>query len=94
MNKMLNDAYIDRNLAVQAIGKFALQAGYNVWIKKDVENDGFSILYIDLPTGQVSWHIPDGEIVTNFPDYDGSWDLHDTKQKRERLAEFIKRNGI
>jgi hypothetical protein len=44
---------------------------------------------IDLPTGQVSWHLPSHELVGNFPDYMGEWDGHDVDEKRIRLMRFI-----
>ena len=45
-------------------------------------------IYIDLPTGQVSWHIHDREMVqfSHLPSYEGEWDGHDTPEKYRRLA--------
>ena len=85
MNKLEStpdEAYLDRNLAVQAFGKLAMQNGFNVGIKPDGE---YSILYIDLPTGQVSWHIPLGELIHVFPEYQREWDNHSVELKRERI---------
>jgi len=82
-----DEAYLDRNLCVQVIAGMAQKLGYNVGIK---ENGDWPILYIDLPTGQVSWHLPLKEIVGNFSEYSMEWDNHDVECKRNRLVEFIK----
>lgn len=81
-----DEAYFDRNMAVQALAKVAQKLGYNIGIKDDPE---WPILYIDLPTGQVSWHIPKNELIEVFPVYSGKWDGHDLKEKRKRLIDFM-----
>ena len=81
-----SEAYCDRNLAVQALATIAMDMGINVGIKKD---DEWPILYVDLPTGQVSWHIPASEIMGEFADYKGEWDGHDVEEKRNRMKKFI-----
>ena len=81
------EAYLDRNLAVQALAKMAEKCGYMVGIKDDPE---WPTLYIDLPTGQVSWHIPRNEVACSFPPYGGEWDGHDVEEKRKRLSRFMK----
>ena len=80
------EAYLDRNLAVQALAKMGEKCGYKVGIKDDPE---WPILYINLPTGQVSWHIPKSEMVCCFPPYSGKWDGHDVDEKRKRLTRFM-----
>ena len=81
------DAYLDRNLAVQVIAVMANRLGYYMGIRN--RNDEWPILYIDLPTGQVSWHLPSNELVGNFPDYTGEWDGHDVMEKRRRIIRFM-----
>ena len=80
-------AYVDRNLAVQVLAILAKQKWYQIGIRN--REDDWPILYVDLPTGQVSWHIPKDEIVAFFPDYPGEWDGHDLKEKRDRLRRFL-----
>lgn len=80
------EAYFDRNMAVQVLTKMANQLGYNIGIKDDPE---WPILYIDLPTGQVSWHIPRNELIGTYPKYTGKWDGHDVEEKRNRLIKFL-----
>ena len=57
--------------------------------KPDSENDGWAIVYITLPTGQVSWHIaPDDlELFTHTLARTThiEWDGHDTEEKYRRL---------
>ena len=81
-----DEAYLDRNMAVQVLAKMANQLGYNIGIKDDPE---WPILYIDLPTGQVSWHIPKNELIEVFQEYSGKCDGHTLKDKRKRLIDFM-----
>lgn len=80
------EAYLDRNLCVQTMVRMASELGYKTGIRDD---GNWSIFYIDLPTGQVSWHIPKLDIVGMFPYYLDDWDGHDVETKRNRLIEFI-----
>ena len=82
-----DEAYLDRNLCVQVMARMARQLGYNAGIR---ENGDWPILYIDLPTGQVSWHILKADIAGISPEYHKEWDGHDVEIKRMRLIEFIK----
>ena len=45
-------------------------------------------VYIDLPTGQASWHYHDGHahLFAHLPPYAGKWDGHTTDEKYERIA--------
>ena len=85
----LNDAYFDRNQAVMAMARRALQLGYRVGLKKDPQEPDWPVLMIDLPTGQVGYHLPKAEVVGRWPDYAGEWDGHSLEDKRERLRKFI-----
>jgi hypothetical protein len=44
---------------------------------------------IDLPTGQVGWHLPKAEVNGQFPSYEKEWDGHTLEEKRKRMKEFI-----
>lgn len=82
-----DQAYHDRNLVVQLAAKLAIQCGLKAGIR---ERQGqWPILYIDLPTGQVSWHIPADELIPGLPDFPDTWDGHDLKTKRNRLIDFV-----
>ncbi len=88
----LNDAYFDRNQAVMALGRMAQKLGYKTGLKIDPNEPDWPVLMIDLPTGQVGWHLPKDEIIGKWPEYEGDWDGHSLKEKRKRLEEFIKGN--
>ena len=82
-----DQAYFDRNLVVQLAAKLAIQCGLKAGIRE--RHGQWPILYIDLPTGQVSWHIPADELIPGLPDFPDSWDGHDLKTKRNRLIDFV-----
>ena len=82
-----DEAYLDRNLAVQVMAKMAQELHYRVGVKD--EKTDWPILYVDLPTGQVSWHIPKKELMGDLPIYEGKWDGHDLETKRNRLKAYI-----
>ncbi len=85
----LNDAYFDRNQAVMAMARMALQLGYRVGLKQDPEEPDWPVLMIDLPTGQVGYHLPKEEVVGNWPEYEDEWDGHSLIEKRERIDAFL-----
>ncbi len=83
-----NQAYWERNRLVYLLAcMFPSGTG-----RTDIEGWGpewHNCVYIDLPTGQVSWHIHDSELeafeLIIMP-YKGYWDGHTTEQKYQRLA--------
>ena len=85
----IEDAYLDRNLAVMALAKLAQKQGYQVGIMQDPQQPGWPVIMIDLPTGQVGWHLPKSELIGTWPEYDQAWDGHNLKEKRQRLAQFL-----
>ena len=85
----LQDAYFDRNQVVMALALLCRAYRLPVGIQIPGGDSDWPILFIDLPQGQVSWHLPANEITTEFPLYSGEWDGHTLEQKRERLAAFI-----
>ena len=85
----LNDAYLDRNQAVMALAKLAIQQGYKVGLRKDPNEPDWPVLMIDLPTGQVGWHIKKQDLMGLWPDYEKEWDGHSLEEKRDRMEAFI-----
>ncbi|XCN71688.1 MAG: hypothetical protein Q3M24_15410 [Candidatus Electrothrix aestuarii] len=85
----LDDAYFDRNQAVQALAKLARQRGMKVGLHRDPDAPGWPVLMIDLPTGQVGYHLPEKEVVGEWPEYEKGWDGHSLAEKRERVARFL-----
>ena len=86
----LDDAYFDRNQAATALARCAIRLGFRVGVKSDPE---WPILFIDLPAGQVSWHLPAAELIGEWAEYAGEWDGHDLATKRDRVARFIAEIG-
>ena len=64
-------------VSVAAAWMAGLEAGFAI----DPAEPDWPVAYIDLPTGQVSWHMPK---------HVASWDGHDTATKLERVQAFIR----
>jgi hypothetical protein len=58
----------------------AADEGYQAGIRIDPSQPEWPVVYIALPQGQISWHMP------QFPD---AWDGHDTPTKYARVRAFI-----
>jgi hypothetical protein len=86
-----NDVYTERNRLV------ALLAGlYPAWKGKDQELAGTAfetVIYIKLPTGQISFHIPDKDLPLFSYIEEGSeeWDGHTTEEKFQRVQRLLDR---
>lgn len=85
----LQDAYFDRNQAVQVLARLAKELGLEIGIGIDPDEPEWPVLFVDLPTGQVSWHLSKNEVVGEWPSYDGEWDGSDLEEKRQRLTGFL-----
>lgn len=87
-------AYSERNQCVALLARMALALGWRAGVgqhpseDKEWEPDWRTIVFIDLPNGQVSWHFHDTErpLLMNLPPYPGAWDGHTTPQKYSRVA--------
>ena len=85
----LDDAYFDRNQAVQALAKMALRLGMKAGLRRDPDEPGWPVLMIDLPAGQVGYHLPEEQVVGEWPEYDEDWDGHSLAEKRDRVTRFL-----
>jgi hypothetical protein len=65
-------------LVIDALS-LAHQCGYEVGIGVDMDQPGWPVVYIELPTGQVSWHMQQ-----HVRDYDG----HSTEEKYARCNAY------
>jgi hypothetical protein len=91
-----DQAYSERNQCVALIAKLAAAQGYAVGLGKhdpkdyNWEDDWRNIVYIDLPTGQISWHIHDSELefFDGLPAYKQAWDGHSTDEKHRRMQAY------
>jgi len=80
-------AYLERNQVVAALAK-AYPSGVARTAIEGWAEDWHGCVYIDLPTGQASWHFHDSQayLFADLPPYTGKWDGHDTPEKYRRLA--------
>lgn len=90
-------AYRERNACVALIAHMALSLGWRAGIGQHEDKPGEdwdpewrTLVTIDLPTGQASWHFHNSHkhMLEGLPSYSGSWDGHDTPTKYARLARF------
>ena len=72
--------YEIRNRAVLTALSLALALGYKGGIRTDEDMPDYPVVLIELPTGQVSWHLPQ---------FDREWDGHTTEEKYERIHAFV-----
>ncbi|GAB6139082.1 hypothetical protein [Halanaerobaculum tunisiense] len=72
--------YEARNKAVLQAMSSAIEKGYDAGIRMDYTKPDFPVVYIELPTGQVSWHLPE---------HKKEWDGHSTEEKYERINEYL-----
>ena len=71
--------YDERNrLTYLAIGE-AAKLGLPVGFRLDPQEPEWPVVFIELPTGQVSWHVPQ---------HPREWDGHTTRQKNERIDAY------
>ena len=80
-------AYLERNQVVAALAR-VFPSGIARTAIEGWSEDWHGCVYIDLPTGQVSWHYHDSQayLFEGLPPYAGAWDGHDTPEKYRRLA--------
>lgn len=83
------NAYRERDFVVCALSKLLPS-----WLEQHSESDPDwddewrTIVFVQLPTGQASWHLHDSEVAwfRHLEHKDGnSWDGHSTGQKHQRI---------
>lgn len=86
-----NAAYAERNLLVRFLARL-----YPSGIRRTEilgwEPEWHNCVYIDTPTGQMSWHYHDEEasLFCDLPPYEKPWDRHTSEEKYARLAQLIR----
>lgn len=60
-------------------------AGFPAGVKIDPAEPDWPVFYIELPTGQVSWHMPQ---------HGPEWDGHSTEEKYARINAFASGMGV
>jgi hypothetical protein len=90
----LDNAYRERNQVVAALAK-CFPSGIKKTAIEGWDKSWHGCVYIELPTGQVSWHYhdDDSDLFKNLPPYTGNWDGHSTSEKYTRLAALETTDG-
>lgn len=80
-------AYLERNQVVATLAK-CFPSGIARTAIDGWDEEWHGCVYIDLPTGQVSWHYHDSHahLFAGLPPYNRAWDGHSTEEKYQRLA--------
>lgn len=87
MTRQKDAAYEERNKLVAVLTKF-FPSGTARTAIEGWSDDWHGCVYIDLPSGQVSWHYHDSQahLFADLPPYPKPWDGHTTEEKYRRLA--------
>jgi hypothetical protein len=91
MTALKDAAYAERNKVVAGFAALAMKIGYAACrTRTEIEgwsDDWHGCVYIQLPTGQVSWHYHDSEaeLLSFLPERAASWDGHETDEKYRRV---------
>lgn len=95
--KTKTDVYRDRNLlAVAFLAAYAERAHFanepaemGWWPDTDdVNGEEWAVVWVDLPTGQVGWHIRREQVPEWLEKRDPNYDGYSTETKNARLARF------
>lgn len=73
------DRYAQRGTLIWAAVAIATRGGLNAGVAIDPADVHWPVVYIELPTGQVSWHMPE---------FDQPFDGHDGPTKSARIAAY------
>ncbi len=98
LTQQKDGAYSERNQLVGFISKlFPASLERHEPSDDSWDDDWRWVVYIDLPTGQVSWHIHDSELpnFSHLPQHQGRrWDGHTVAEKYARLNNHIPRKTV
>ena len=99
MRARKDGAYEERNRVVAALMRATTLAGGAAGTAEHEDDpngppwdpEWRTVVYADLPTGQVSWHVHDSQrpLFAAFDPYGGRWDGHDTAEKYARVERFV-----
>jgi len=91
LTEQKDGAYTERNRLV-ALLSVIFPSSLEQHEGEDWEDDWRWVVYVDLPTGQASWHIHDSELALfdHLPRLAGrKWDSHTTEEKYQRVLGAI-----
>jgi hypothetical protein len=86
-----DNAYEERNRVVALLARL-FPSGLATTAIEGWSADWHNCVYIDLPFGQVSWHIHDSQmrLFDGLQAYSGKWDGHTTDEKYGRIDRLAK----
>jgi len=94
--EQMDAVYAERNKVVALLAHLVMKSGFKVGVRPDMkEGPGWHVLYIDTPTGQLSWHFTENELplLKGVPLYELEWDKHTTEEKYERMRRWVENLG-
>ncbi len=97
LSAALDELYSDRALVVLLAVTCAADSGLPVHRLIDDKEPDWPVLAIQLPTGQVSWHIDPVDLAGLAPIERlplGTWDGHTTAEKMERIRAFVRGDDL
>jgi hypothetical protein len=74
-----DQAYAERYPLLFEAADLALRAGFDAGVRIDTAESHWPVVYIELPDGQVSWHMPE---------HQREWVGHSTPEKFERIRRY------
>jgi hypothetical protein len=82
--------YTERDHLVALLASMAMRYGIRAGLRIDpkAEPEWQNVVFLDLPTGQVSWHVHQREMGWfPLPGYPNDWDGHDNADKYQRVVQ-------
>jgi len=88
------DVYRDRNLLalafIAAYAEVRALPQYGWWPDTDdVNGEKWAVVWVNLPTGQVGWHIRREDVPDGMPMRDPEYDGYTTDEKNDRLRRWF-----
>lgn len=87
----VDSAYAERDMCVSLIARLAVACGFRAHVAEDATQEAGwrHVVFVELPTGQVSWHVHDREMpwFASLPRGENKWDGHDTREKYRRVLD-------
>ena len=92
-------AYTERNKVVAGLAAMVIKAGGRAWLAdhqdkpgEDWDPEWRTVVFIDGPTGQLSWHLHDSDVMhfLFLPRGENRWDGHTSEEKYARIARLAK----
>ena len=96
--KTKSDIYRDRNLLalafIAAYVEVRACVRHGWWPDTDdVNGEEWAVVWVDLPTGQVGWHIRREDVPEWLPQRDPEYDGYSTSEKNDRLRRWTEVAG-